>query len=147
MKNRWVYIVVVILSLVGFIDASYLTYSHYADVGEVSCGLTGGCSTVLTSDFATITGIPLALIGAAYYIVIFMLAGLFIANHNKLLPKLLKVFSGIGVIFSAFLIHVQAVILESWCQYCLLSAVITTVVFILSLIGYIASKKDTSLDL
>src|SRR5581483_587523 len=68
-------------TLLGFLDAAYLTIQHYQHV--IPPCTTGGCETVLTSSFATIAGTPIALIGAGFYVFIAILTGLYLQTKNK----------------------------------------------------------------
>ena len=62
-----------ILALAGFLDAAWLTASHFA--GEaLTCGPGGGCEVVLTSEWATVGDVPVAAIGLAYYVVATLIA-------------------------------------------------------------------------
>jgi len=45
------------LSFVGFLDASYLTAKHYLNF-EIPCSILNGCEQVLTSQYATLFGVP-----------------------------------------------------------------------------------------
>ena len=67
-------IIVLVIAIIGFADAGYLTIEHYNNVIP-PCSITHGCEQVLTSEFSTIVGIPVALLGMIYYFLI--AAGLF----------------------------------------------------------------------
>src|SRR5918912_4308825 len=66
---------IALLSLIGLGDAVYLTVKHITG-GIVPCTITGGCEQVLNSSYATVGGVPLALIGAIAYFTAFSLATL-----------------------------------------------------------------------
>lgn len=69
--------IITILALLGFVDATYLTILYYQNVIP-PCSIAHGCETVLTSKYATIFfGIPTALLGAIYYLTIFISTLLF----------------------------------------------------------------------
>ena len=61
--KHWVVIVLIVVSLIGFVDSAYLTAQHYSGE-EVVCNVgarqLGNCNTVLTSEYATIFGVPTA---------------------------------------------------------------------------------------
>ncbi|MBP9827306.1 hypothetical protein KBC99_02390, partial [Candidatus Saccharibacteria bacterium] len=48
----------------------------------------------------------------------------------------------IGLITSAYLTAIQAFIIKAWCQYCLLSALTTTLVFILSMLIFYRARSN-----
>ncbi len=67
------YVVAALLSLLGLADALYLTIEHVTGQ-SVRCTIISGCSEVLSSPYAVVAGIPLAVIGAAAYFTVFSLA-------------------------------------------------------------------------
>lgn len=117
-----------VLAAVGFLDAVWLTASHFAG-GSLACGPTGGCDIVTTSRFATVGSVPIAAIGLGYYALVSMLAW---TPSDAIGPGVARALAGItGVAFgvSAFLVYLQAAVLDAWCRYCLLSASVTTLLF------------------
>lgn len=121
--------IALILGLTGLADAVYLTVKHFTG-GSVPCALTGGCDTVLTSQFSTFGGLPVALWGAGYYLVIILLAALYLSTERPRFLGLVFGLSTAGVLVSAVLIFIQWQILAAWCAYCLLSAAITAIIFL-----------------
>src|SRR5688500_19623458 len=77
------------LALVGLADAIYLTVQHVTGQ-SVRCTIVSGCSEVLSSSYASINGIPLALIGAVAYFTVFSLSTL-AAFGYALVDKLLLI--------------------------------------------------------
>src|SRR5215217_8679857 len=72
-----------VVALIGLGDAIYLIIHHLT--GEkVPCSVTGGCETVLTSSYAEIGGIPIAVFGAIAYFMAFSLA-ILAAFGNRLM--------------------------------------------------------------
>ena len=116
------------LALVGFADAAYLTATHYAGT-SVFCGASGGCETVLTSGFATLGPIPIALLGAGYYAVASMAAWTPIPSWSRGTTTFLVTLSGAALVISGVLFWIQAAVLDAWCRFCLVSAAITLLLF------------------
>jgi uncharacterized membrane protein len=116
------------LALVGFADAAYLTASHYAG-SSVFCGASGGCETVLSSEFATLGPIPIALVGAAYYALTSLIAWTPAASWSRTTARALAAMTGIAFAVSVALFGIQAFELHAWCRFCLVSAGITTLLF------------------
>jgi uncharacterized membrane protein len=130
-----------LVALVGLADAIYLTINHYT--GEkVPCSVTGGCETVLSSQYAEIGGVPLAAFGAAAYFVAFSLA-ILTAFGNRLMWKLFGIQAALMAAFSLWLVYLQAFVISNsnvpwidrFCQFCLLSAATSITLFILALAG------------
>jgi uncharacterized membrane protein len=117
------YAAAAVVSLVGLADAIYLTVEHVAG-RSVKCTIVSGCSEVLSSQYATVGGIPLALVGAAAYFAVFSLATL-AAFEYKIAGKLLTLMVGLMFVTSLWLIYLQAFVIKAFCQFCLLSALVT----------------------
>ena len=128
-KATKLFIAMACLALVGLADAIYLTVQHITGQ-SVRCTIVSGCSEVLSSSYASINGIPLALIGAIAYFTVFSLATL-AAFGYPLVDKLLLVVISLMFLTTLWLTYLQAFVIESFCQFCLLSAAVTIVLSIL----------------
>jgi uncharacterized membrane protein len=136
MHQKWI-IVYAVFALIGLADAAYLSMMHFyqADVG---CSLISGCDAVLSSEYATIAGIPLAYLGLLYYLSLLVLTGLYYQTDK---PVFLKALLGInlsGFAFSLWLVYLQAFVIEAFCQFCLISALVTTV--LLGIVSFLLYK-------
>ena len=120
------------LALVGLADAIYLTVQHVTGQ-SVRCTIVSGCSEVLSSPYASFNGIPLALIGAVAYFTVFSLATL-AAFGCPLVGKLLPILVGLMFLTTLWLFYLQAFVIGHFCQFCLLSALVTTALTVLVLI-------------
>lgn len=133
------YVTAAIISLLGLADAIYLTVQHVTGQ-SVRCTIVSGCSEVLSSSYAVMAGVPLATIGAAAYFSVFSLATLAAFGYRVagllLTPLVLLMF-----LFSLWLIYLQAFVIRAWCQFCLLSAAITTALTVVVLIGVSLRRK------
>lgn len=121
------------LALAGFLDAAYLTAVHYSG-GAVACGPSGGCEFVLTSRWATVGGVPIAAIGAGYYALASVLAWTPGSAWTRTIALLLAGLAGVAVVVSGILFWVQASVVDAWCRFCLLSAALTTALFVAALV-------------
>ncbi len=124
-------IFILIVSLFGFIDASYLTVEHYRGIIP-PCSIVSGCEQVLTSEYSTVFNIPVALIGAVFYLIILASIFAYLDTKNTKLLKLILLLSVLGFIASLGFLFIQAFILDSYCLYCLGSAITSTVLFVIS---------------
>lgn len=114
---------------VGFADAAYLTATHYAGA-PVFCGASGGCETVLTSEYATLGPVPVALVGAVYYTVASLAAWTPREAWTRRTAVFLAGLTGAGLAVTAVLFWLQASVIDAWCRFCLVSAAITTLLFV-----------------
>jgi uncharacterized membrane protein len=108
---------IAVLAGLGLAISAYLVYVHYADVKPLCTGLSD-CVRVQASDYAEWAGIPIALIGALGYLGI--LGCLVLRGDAGLLGGAFLAFVGAG--FSAYLTWAEAVRIEAFCQWCLVSA-------------------------
>lgn len=133
-SKPWAAILAAIVSLAGIADAAYLTIHHYT-AEPVPCSIIEGCEQVLNSPYATIGGVPLAIFGLLAYFAAFSLVLLTIFG-NRIMWRLFGAQVIIMAGFSAWLVYVQAVLIGAFCQFCLLSALITMtllIIFVVSL--------------
>lgn len=136
------------LSLLGFLDASYLTLKYYQ--GEApTCAFFKGCDIVTTSKYATIFGVSIALLGAIYYLALFILSVLYLDTKNPRFIKIGAIIAGGGFLFSLWLIYLQLFVINALCIYCLVSALSSTALFLAGLIiwkleGNFANSSNAS---
>lgn len=119
------------LSAIGFLDALYLTLKHYLG-GPIPCALTTGCETVTTSSYSIFLGLPVALWGVLYY-ALGLALWWYLGQRRRAAPlKALTALTGLGLLFSVRFFYLQAAVLKAFCLYCLTSAGITLLLFLLS---------------
>src|ERR1041384_6654982 len=128
-KLAWLYLIAAILSLGGLADAIYLTVQDLTGA-SLRCTIISGCSEVLASKYAHIGSIPLASLGALAYFIFFSLAVLAAVGYKFARP-LLAMLVTVMFLTSLWLIYLQAFVIHHFCQYCLLSAAITTILTVL----------------
>ena len=139
MKKK--FFVLPILAFIGIFDTIYLLVEHFSPE-DISCSITGKCDVVLTSEFSTIFGIPLSVPGILFYVFIFILSVFLLKTNKEIFLRWIVVISMFGFFASLALFFIQAFVLQAFCQYCLLSALITTIIFITSGIFLWKEKKQ-----
>jgi uncharacterized membrane protein len=125
------------LALVGFFVALYLWLHQIGVGGELKCG-TGACETVQTSPWAQQFGIPVAFYGVLGYAAILAVAlvGLQPAWLGRRGPSvLLAALATGGVLFSGWLTYLELFVIHAICRWCVGSAVIITVIWLVALAG------------
>ena len=120
----WSYLITALLSLIGLADAIYLTVQHLTGQ-NLRCTIISGCSEVLGSQYAHIGPIPLAALGSFAYFIVFSLAILAAFGYRFAIP-LLAILVGLMFLMTLWLLYLQAFVIHHFCQYCLLSAAVTT---------------------
>jgi len=134
---RWVVVGFLVVGGLGFIDAAYLTVTHYRGLMP-TCSLLHGCDAVLTSGFATLGFVPVALIGAIYYLTVFLLVFGYLDTDWLILLRAAAWLTVLGFLASLGFVYLQVFVIRALCQYCLLSALISTILFGL---GMLVLKK------
>lgn len=132
-----------VVAFLGFLDAMYLTANKYFGV-PITCNVTHQCDTVLTSSYSEILGVPVVLPGVFFYLAVLFGAYLYLETKNRRVLLAVALLPIGGLLFSIWLTIVQAFILHAWCQYCLLSAASSTLLFVLGLCVLKALKAKTS---
>jgi dihydroorotate dehydrogenase len=123
-----------LLSLVGLVDASYLTYEHYTQsIPPCSANvLFADCGKVLASSYATIGSISVALIGLVYYFILFVLFLLTLRSADKKPFFLILIQSFFGLLASLYFVYLQIWVIGALCFYCLVSATASILIFVLA---------------
>lgn len=129
---------VAVLALAGIFVATYLLLYKLGMIGALNCSV-GSCETVNTSKWATFLGLPVALWGVGFYTGLFALALLSVQARyadSKGMSQLLLMASGTGVVYSAWLTYLELAVIHAVCQWCVVSAVIVTAIFIVCVLDY-----------
>ena len=125
-----------LLSLLGVFVAAYLYLYKTGRIGTIVCG-TGGCETVQLSEWSRFMGVDVALIGIVGFIAMLgvALTGLQPAHAGRRWPgTLLLLLSGGALLFSAYLTYLELFVIHAICRWCVGSAVIITLIFVLALL-------------
>jgi len=128
-----------LVAIIGIIDSLYLTIHHLTAV-PVPCSLISGCETVLTSQYAEISGVPLAAFGAVGYFIAFSLA-ILAAYGNRLMWTIFGIQAAIMTAITCWLLYLQAFVIGAFCQFCLISAVTTFTLIILFVVSKLLRSK------
>lgn len=130
--SKWLLILMILISFIGFFDATFLTIQHYRD-GILPCVVFEGCEQVTTSKYSTIGNIPISLFGMIYYLIILISTIIYFDNKNKKAFLLIGYFPVVGFVISMFLLYLQLFIIKALCTYCLVSIISSTILFVLGL--------------
>jgi uncharacterized membrane protein len=129
MRDHRLRVTSVVLALIGLAAAGYLTYSKYAHDGV--CGVSSGCTTVQQSEWSELFGIPVSVLGIIGYLGFLGLL-LLAPQRNELVRLTLVIGTGVGFLFSMFLMYRAYITLEAFCPFCTTSALMMTLLAIIS---------------
>ena|SRR5438067_5510695 len=121
----WTYLITAFISVVGLGDAIYLTVQDLTGQ-TLRCTIVSGCNEVLSSPYAHIGSFPLAALGAIAYFTVFSLSILVAFGYGFIKPLLAMLIAAM-FLTSLWLLYLQAFVIHHFCQYCLLSAAVTTI--------------------
>ena len=143
MKHR---MVTAMLSMVGLFVAIYLSLWKIGLMGPMVCG-TGSCEVVQTSEYAYLLGLPVAFYGVGGYLalVAVSLVGLQPRVASERGPTIaLVILAGLGTAFAIYLTYLEAFVLQAWCRWCIVSALLITSVLGAALVGLKEQLRNTS---
>jgi uncharacterized membrane protein len=135
---------ILVLSLAGIGVASYLTYSHWLEE-SVACGGYGGCDTVAESEYARVSGIPVAFIGLLGYAAILGMSGLWLRTGDRfgeMPPLLVWGMALAGTAYSLYLTYLEVFVIDAVCLWCLASAVIMTCILLISTVAVARARRE-----
>ena len=127
-----------VLATIGLGTAGYLTYVHYAGL-QPACGISHGCETVQTSQYAYLAGIPVALLGLIMYIGV-------LASACSRSERALLIGFGLSLVacaFSAYLTYREVGTIHAICSWCVSSAVVFTLLAAVYSIRLTVSRPQT----
>ena len=137
---------IAVLALIGAFVALYLTMYKVGVIGHLACGL-GGCERVNTSKWSIFVGAPVAAWGVGFYVTTFIVAVVGTSARYAQRPGvsyLLAAMSLVGVVFSAWLTYLELYVIDAICKYCVSSAVIVTLIFIVSVADVVQWRGDAA---
>jgi uncharacterized membrane protein len=122
-------LIAALLSVAGICIATYLTVVHFADQ-PIVCSSIGDCELVNSSRYASLAGVPVALLGAGAYVsMLALIAGVWLRRS----PEMLLAAWGVALAsfgFSIYLTYIELRVLDAICVYCVGSASIMTALFV-----------------
>jgi len=124
-----------VLSISGLVNAGFLVWKHYQKKPFV-CPLDHDCSVVTESKWSRIFLVRNEVIGLLFFLglIVGTLASLFNANWATLIFTVFPFATAASFLFSLFLVFIQFKVIKDYCFYCLISAGITLLVFLNSLL-------------
>ena len=133
-RRKWMAVV----SLAGLFLGVYLTLYHYGFIGTLACNVSS-CEKVQTSRWSMFLGLPVATWGAGFYALMLALtvAGLQPRyESSRGLAVTLVLLTGWGLLFTAWLNYLEAFVIHAWCEWCLGSATMVLILFVLALMDW-----------
>jgi len=122
-----------ILAILGLADALYLLSKSL--MGDpLSCLILDGCNIVAASEYSRIFGIPLSAFGVAFYLATLILAYGYWHAPKVIISQALLAVTGAGILSSGYFMYLQMYVIKAYCVYCIFSAIISALLFVLAII-------------
>jgi uncharacterized membrane protein len=130
------------LAVVGLAVAAYLAITKLTG-GAPVCGPLQGCETVASSEYSEVLGIPVAVYGVAFSIVLVALSA---AWWRRLDRRALLGVYGLGLLGSlvvAGLTYLELFVIHAICVYCVVYGVTVVAGFVLAALAMREPSQDT----
>lgn len=142
---RWVVVSSLLLALVGLAVSAYLTYEHYSASTTLACPENSAinCLKVTSSSYAELLGVPVALLGLLFYLVVTALC-LPVAwrASNPWVARVRLLAAASGVVFVLYLVWAELFRIEAICLWCTVVHVSTVALFAVIVIAAVLRPID-----
>jgi uncharacterized membrane protein len=121
-------------SVLGLLDAAYLTFEHYSSSTTLACSDTGtiNCLKVTTSSYSKVAGVPVALLGLVFFVVMTALCLPVVwRSANRTVRRVRLAAVTVGMISVIYLVWVELFKVDAICLWCTGVHVLTFVLFAL----------------
>lgn len=105
-----------VLAVLGLAVSVYLTIEHYSASTTLACPATAtfDCVKVTTSQWSSIAGVPVAVLGLAFFVV---MTGLSLVNGRRA-GDLRVAAAVVGALMVLWLVYVELFLVDSLCLWC-----------------------------
>lgn len=134
--------IIAFIAALGIGVASYIAIVEGGGGAPACLAGGGGCETVAKSSYSHIAGINISVFGIIGYVLLLISA--FFANDAARFGGFAVALGGFG--FSVYLTYLEIFKIEAICQWCVASAILMTILFLLNatrLIGYAGTSGTT----
>ena len=116
------------VAALGIGVATYIAIAESGGGSPVCLAGGSGCKTVAESSYSHVAGVNIAVFGIVGYVL--LLASAFVASDLARFGGFLVALGGFG--YSIFLTYIEIFKIEAICQWCVASATLMTILFLLS---------------
>lgn len=140
---RKLFLAIAILAIAGVAVSSVSLDHHFRKSKTTYCdfGQSFNCDIVNRSEYSSVAGVPVALIGILGYIALLAFATFY--REKAETPGILVLGSIVGLGFALYLTYIEKYVLFAWCILCLSSLAIIFSITALSTILFVRSMRST----
>lgn len=139
--NRFLLAAIAVLSLAGIAISAISLQRHYAKSATEFCDFSQkfNCDIVNRSEYSEVAGIPVAGIGVAGYVAIFLLSTFWKSRPET--PARLLAAACAGLVFALYLTYIEAYKLRTWCILCVGSQML---IFLIGVLAGLVKSRSAS---
>jgi uncharacterized membrane protein len=129
----WMQVSALVLCVLGLLDSAYQTYTHFTGTGLAGCSAAGDpCVLVQNSSYAYVAGIPVAVLGVAFYAFMVAICSPAAWRSGLTAIRWVRLASVVtGMIFVLYLVYAELIGVGRICPYCTSVHIITFLLFTL----------------
>jgi len=140
---RWPAVTGILLSLMGLGVATYLTIQHFDQKIVLACPTSGliNCEKVTQSSYSYIAGIPVAVLGLAFFVVmlILQLPVMWRSTDRRIrLARLAWAVAGVGT--ALWLVYAELFEIDNICLWCTSVHILSLILFGTTVFGTVATS-------
>ena len=141
-RKRILFVLIAILSFAGVVISAVSLERHYAKSASDFCDYSQqfNCDIVNRSEYSTLAGIPVALIGMIGYAALVGLATVY--RERRETPSLIFGGTLAALAFALYLAYIEAKALGVWCILCLTSLGLITTIAVVSPVLWWKARKE-----
>jgi uncharacterized membrane protein len=146
---RWAAPVSLLVCVLGIAVASYLTYAHYTDVRNLACSDKGkiNCAKVTTSAQSHFLGMPVAVLGLAYFVAMAALCLPWAWRRPERIVRVGRLVAAAGgVAMVLWLVYAELFIIDAICVYCSIVHGLTLIFFLVVVAATISGSVRPELE-
>jgi uncharacterized membrane protein len=149
-KPRWPGLVGTLASIGGLGIASYLTYEHFTGSGSLACSDKGivNCLEVTTSTYSKVAGVPVAVLGLIFFVVMLILQLPAMWNRpGSAIRRVRITWAVIGLCTVVYLLYTELFKIDAVCLWCTAVHVLTLIVFVSTVLATVGTAHlDDDVD-
>ena len=128
------FLAIALFSILGIGVSGVSLDHHFRTTKTTYCdfGQSFNCDLVNRSEYSTLAGVPVALIGVLGYLALLAFSTLY--RRKAETPAILTIGAFIGLAFALYLTYIEKYVLFAWCILCLSSLAIISVITLLCLL-------------
>ena len=148
---RWPGLVGTVASLGGLGVSGYLTYEHYTGSSSLVCSDKGivNCLEVTTSTYSKVAGVPVAVLGLIFFVVMLILQLPAMWNRpGSAIRRVRMAWAVVGLGTVVYLLYAELFKIDAICLWCTAVHVLTFVVFVSTVFATVSTfPLDDDLDM